>query len=93
MSEPPRPVPMRRWLPCCLMLLSGCAAPEPRLLIETRTIPLDLPAHLLACLPSPDPPPAGSTQRDAADFVIRLWDAGQDCRSKLDAVRGLVVHP
>lgn len=49
---------------------------------------LEIPPVLLDCLESPEPP-AGDTQRDVAEFMIRLWDAGEDCRSKLAAVKAL----
>lgn len=58
-------------------------------MIQTRVERLEIPDVLLTCLDSPEPGPI-SSQRDVADFLIRLWDAGQDCRDKLDAVRRLV---
>ncbi len=74
---------------CSAMLLSGCAAPEPRLLVERRMERPRLPPTLLICQDSPDPPDA-LMQREVADFIVRLWEAGEDCRAKLAALRGLL---
>lgn len=48
-----------------------------------------LPPTLLICQDSPDPPDA-LMQREVADFIVRLWEAGEDCRAKLAALRGLL---
>jgi len=46
------------------------------------------PAPLLVCLPAPAPPdPATVGDVAAADYVIDLWSAGEDCRDKLGRVR------
>jgi len=73
---------------CSAMFLCGCAQ-EPRLLVESRLERATLPPSLLTCQDSPDPPQA-TTQRDVALFIIQLWEAGEDCRSKLAAVRAMV---
>lgn len=44
------------------------------------------PAALLTCAPSPEPPERITTQRDVAGFIVDLYAAGDDCRSKLGAV-------
>jgi hypothetical protein len=54
--------------------------------------PLEVPAGLLTC--EPEPPRIsldGATQRDAAVYVLRLREAGQDCRDALATVRGYVT--
>jgi len=68
-------------------LLSGCAG-QPRLLETERVVRLSPPPNLLTCPESPDPPIVAS-QRDVADFLVSLWEAGEDCRSKLAALRAL----
>lgn len=73
----------------CALLLTACAQPEPRLVVQGRVERLEIPPVLLTCLESPEPP-AGNTQREAAEFTVRLWDAGEDCRGKLEAIRSLV---
>ena len=74
---------------CSAMLLSGCAVPEPRLLVTRQMERPSLPPTLLICQDSPDPPDA-LMQREVADFILQLWEAGEDCRTKLAAVRGLL---
>lgn len=88
---PRRPTMLLSLLSCALLLMA-CAAPEPRLVVQSRVERLEIPPVLLTCLESPEPP-AGNSQRDAAEFMVRLWDAGEDCRSKLDAIRRLVDVP
>jgi hypothetical protein len=71
---------------CSATLLAGCADPEPRLIRESRLERLAPPPTLLACQESPEPPVI-ATQRDVAAFMVLLWEAGEDCRSKLAALR------
>jgi hypothetical protein len=68
---------------CCLIILvatilSGCA-----------TTGQTVPPHLLTCAPQPMSPPDPS-QREVGLYVIDLAVAGDDCRTKLNAVRGIV---
>lgn len=88
----PRPLTMLLSLLSCALLLTACAQPEPRLVVQSRVEQLKIPPVLLTCLESPEPP-AGDTQREAAEFTVRLWDAGEDCRSKLQAIERLVGLP
>lgn len=71
---------------CSTALLIGCAEPAPRLLVESRLERVTPPPSLLLCQESPEPPNAAS-QRDVAAFLVRLWEAGEDCRGKLTALR------
>lgn len=50
-----------------------------------------IPGQLLTCAAQPTAPDAG-TQRDVALYVVDLAAAGDDCRTKLGAVRN-IVHP
>ena len=85
---------MASLLLCWMGLLSGCASPEPAILIKTQIERLTPPAPLLTCQDSPDPPdsPDGAplAQSAVAEFILRLWEAGEDCRGKLAAIRALV---
>jgi|GEM_PF-2074490 len=65
-----------------MMMLAGCAAPEPQR-VEVFRAP---PAALLTCQDSPVVPDA-ETQAEVARYVVRLHAAGADCRSKLGAVK------
>jgi hypothetical protein len=62
-------------------------------LTEVRAERVPIPATLLACQPSPEPPlltGGGGEQDTIALFVLQLWRAGEDCRTRLDAVRKIV---
>ena len=50
-----------------------------------------VPGELLACAELPVPSGI-RTDRDAGDYVIRLFQAGHECWSKLGAV-GRIVRP
>ena len=66
------------------LLLAACAAaPEP----VVQTVPVTPPAALLTCRAAPPVPRDSETQREVARFIVRLSEAGEDCRSKLGAVR------
>lgn len=62
-----------------LMMLGGCA---------TSTAGR-VPGQLLTCAEQPASPKS-PTQRQVGLYVIDLTAAGDDCRTKLNAVRGLV---
>jgi hypothetical protein len=49
-----------------------------------------VPAALLTCRPSPAVPQPVESQKIVGLYLLDLFEAGEDCRAKLDAVRGLV---
>jgi hypothetical protein len=75
------------WRPVFLLVLlialgvalSGCTT--------TRST---IPGQLLTCAPQPASPQA-STQRDVALYIVDLAVAGDDCRTKLGAVRNIIT--
>lgn len=71
---------------CSATLLTGCADPAPRLMLESRLERVTPPPSLLICQESPEPPIV-SSQRDVAEFMVLLWEAGEDCRGKLASLR------
>lgn len=71
----------------CGLLLTGCA-PGP-VVLEPRP---PVPAALLACRDQPQPPAVVPNDAALGDFMVDLADAGADCRSKLNAVRGIVAR-
>lgn len=75
-----------------LSLLTGCQTPRTRDVvvprIEERRI--EIPDSLLSCMPEPIASRGWATQRDVALFMVRLAEAGEDCRTKLAAVRRLI---
>jgi hypothetical protein len=72
----------RRMLP--VLLLSGCATAPPATRIVTITP--QIPPSLLICAPAPAVPEA-TTQSQVADYIVALWQAGQDCRAHVNAMR------
>ncbi len=79
-----RPAPT---LLLCVLGLTGCG-PGPAVLVRQ-----DVPPALLTCQPAPEPPQPPFTDADLALWIVDLATAGDDCRSRLASVRGLVTRP
>ena len=58
---------------------------------EVKYIRQEIPAGLLDCAAQPVPP-AVSSQRDVALYLLDLAKAGEDCRGKLAAVKGIAEN-
>lgn len=73
------------------LVVAGCTAtPDlPPAPIVVRIAP---PVELLHCADQPEPG-AIRSQRDVARYVLRLAEAGDDCRAKLTAVRRFIDQP
>jgi len=56
---------------------------------EVKVIRQEIPAALLDCAAQPVPPTIRS-QRDVALYLLDLAEAGEDCRGKLAAAKGIV---
>lgn len=86
-----RLIPYAGWIVLgliALTVLAGCAKPSPAIEVAGPTVP----DQLLTCQPEPTPPATG-TQRGVAHYVLDLAEAGDDCRTKLGAVRSIVRPP
>jgi len=84
-------------LGCALLiglLLAGCAAPPPAPLVMTKTVVerVTLPPGLLTCEPEPVVGPI-KTQADVADYLVRLEEAGADCRDTVYSIRQIEDAP
>ena len=77
------------WPPFLIALLTACASDKAPTAVEVRIERIAPPADLLDCAPDPAVPDAVD-QRAVASYLLDLWDAGEDCRRKLGAVRGFV---
>ena len=71
-------------------LLAGCQHQRPEPVVEIVERRVEVPPSLLSCMPEPKPREVWRTQRDVALYLVRLAEAGEDCRAKLGAVKGLV---
>ena len=83
---------MRRlWLSGLLSALTACAAPEPapQVITKIQVERVTLPAGLLSCAPEPDVGPAWTTQAQVADYVVRLEEAGADCRDTVNSIAAI----
>lgn len=67
-------------------LLTGCAGSAPPI-VKTVAIREPLPAALLDCEPDPDVPDATMGDREVAIYILALWQAGEDCRQRLAALK------
>jgi hypothetical protein len=72
------------WL---LLLLAGCAAPQPVTRIVTLTPQIS--PELLTCAADPAVPEA-SSQAVVARYIVSLWESGQDCRAHVAAIKAAV---
>lgn len=75
---------MTRLLLIAPLLLAACGAPT---VAPVETQPIAPPAALLTCRAAPPVPRDAETQREVARYIVRLAEAGEDCRSKLSDVR------
>jgi len=75
-----------------LVLLAGCATTAERIVPRIETRAVEVPPSLLRCMPEPQAKAAWKTQRDVALFLIKLAEAGEDCRVRLEAVRKLIEN-
>lgn len=73
------------------LILMGCAHKQEQLVvkkIETRQ--LKVPESLLECMSQPEAAAAWKSQKDVAIFMLRLAEAGDDCRQKNGAIKRLL---
>lgn len=70
--------------------LAGCQTTEPQVITEIVERRIEIPQSLLTCEREPVAGTAWLTQRDVGRYMIELAEAGEDCRTKLDAVRRLI---
>lgn len=71
-------------------ILTGCQSTKEIVVERVVERKIEIPNSLLTCSPEPV---AGSTwirERDVAQYLVKLAAAGEDCRTKLKAVRRLV---
>lgn len=76
------------------LALTGCATRPPTIqtVVETKVVTPSLPASLLTCMDEP-PIPAMTLQSQAADLLVAIDIAGEDCRLHLAAVKQALSAP
>ena len=67
-----------------LLPLMGCGPGAPALVRH------QVPPALLTCPPAPPPPDPGADDQVLALWIVDLASAGEDCRTRLQAVKGLL---
>ena len=94
MTASPWPVTMRAItvfaLVLAVVLLAGCQTAKPVIVPKVEERRIEVPASLLSCMPEPVAARGWATQRDVGLFMVRLAEAGADCRAKLAVIRRLI---
>lgn len=67
----------------CVTLLTACTG-FPK--AQIKVIKPEIPASLRTCESAPDYLDDNATQRDVSKWIIRLWYAHADCKSKLASI-------
>jgi hypothetical protein len=82
-------LPRRLRLALPLLLFSLCltACGPTQTVLAPR---LNVDPSLLSCREQPDPPAILRTDADLTDWFLDALDAGADCRSKVNALKGVV---
>lgn len=70
------------------VILPGCQTTKVVTKIEYQRV--EVPESLLKCLPEPEAKAAWTKQRQVALYLVRLSDAGEDCRLKLAAMKRIL---
>lgn len=74
-----------------ILSISGCAhKPTPQIITKVETRQMAVPDALLTCMPDPKAREVWKSQKEVALYLIRISEAGEDCRQKLDGVRRLL---
>jgi hypothetical protein len=72
-------------------LVSGCAhKSQPQVVTKVETREMTVPEALLTCMPEPEAREVWKSQKDVALYLVRMSEAGEDCRQKLGGVKRLV---
>ncbi|QGH74838.1 hypothetical protein MAL1_00091 [Bacteriophage DSS3_MAL1] len=68
------------------MLLTACDWPEPETVEKPYPVSVYVPAELRSCPGLPSVPGPDATQRDVADYIVRLHAVAKECKVNLDTV-------
>ena len=73
-----------------LLLVVGCTTTKTVTVTEIVERKIEVPKSLLSCDAEPVSRTVWVTQKDVARYLVKLAEAGEDCRLKLAAVKRLV---
>ncbi|WP_343314061.1 hypothetical protein AAIB41_02635 [Brucella sp. BE17] len=73
------------------ILISGCVhKSDPKVITKIETREMAVPEALLICMPEPEAREVWESQKDVALYLVRVSEAGEDCRQKLGGVKRLL---
>lgn len=75
---------------CGAVALAGCQTSKPTVVTKVVERKVEVPRSLRSCSEEPVAGTAWVSQRDIARYLVRLAEAGADCRAKLAAVKRIV---
>lgn len=83
--------PIGLWIPFAFAIILSACQSAPKEIVVEKVVErkIEIPNSLLTCSAEPV---AGSTwvrERDVAQYLVKLAAAGEDCRTKLAAIRRL----
>ena len=73
-----------------IIVMTGCQSTKEIVVEKVVERKVEVPNSLLTCSAEPVTGSIWMSQRDVAQYLVRLAAAGEDCRSKLMAVRKIV---
>lgn len=73
-----------------LLPVVGCTTTKTVTVTEVIERRIEVPKSLLLCSPEPRAGTVWVSQKDVGRYLVRLAEAGEDCRLKLAAVKRLV---
>ncbi|QND41810.1 hypothetical protein HB770_04005 [Rhizobium leguminosarum bv. viciae] len=80
----------RMFIVATVAVLSGCQTNKTVTVTEVVERRIEVPKSLLTCADEPHAGTVWVTQKDVARYLVKLAEAGEDCRVKLAAVKRLV---
>lgn len=73
-----------------LLLITGCSTTKTITVTEVVERKIEVPRSLLTCADEPIAGTVWVSQKDVGRYMVKLAEAGEDCRLKLATVKRLV---
>ncbi|HEV7334444.1 MAG TPA: hypothetical protein VGO06_00630 [Bosea sp. (in: a-proteobacteria)] len=74
------------------LLFAGCQHQRPEPVVEIVERKVEVPPSLLSSMPEPKAKEVWTRQRDVALYLVKLAEAVEDCRVKLESVKMLLAQ-